>query len=319
MAAKKKPKKSDDEEMDLPDLPPMFRTMEGFEKTLMELRRAIEEKGIKTEEELNTFMEGLVDSGRPLGGFEPRTPLEQAQEIIYEAFDTPSSAKRVKLAKKALSISPDCADAYVLLAQGTSSVTKAIEYYQQGVAAGERAIGLEQFAELKGHFWGFLETRPYMRAREGLALMLWEYGDEDVAIDHLEEMLELNPNDNQGIRYHLLSIYLDLEDDDEAYELLERYKNDRSAQWLYSGALVAYRRGERKASSSKKLKAALDYNPHVPLFLLGRKRLPEVLAPFYSPRDENEAAGYVMGALKQWFDSPGALDWLREGVDRKGG
>lgn len=319
MAAKKKGTKSEDAEKELPDLPPMFRTMEGFEKTLMEIRRTVEEKGIQTEEELNTFMEGLLDSGRPLEGFEARTPLEEAQEIIYEAFDTPSSAKRVKLAKEALSISPDCADAYVILAQETKSITKALEYYQQGVAAGERAIGQDKFAELIGHFWGFLETRPYMRAREGLALMLREYGDEDEAIDHIEEMLELNPNDNQGIRYHLLSIYMDLEDDDEAYELLGRYKNDRSAEWLYSGALLAYRRQEGKVSSSKKLKAALDYNPHVPLFLLGRKRLPEILAPFFSPRDENEAVGYVAGALKQWFDTPGALDWLREGADRKGG
>ena len=41
-----------------------------------------------------------------------------------------------------------------------------------GLDAGELALGPEGFEEYDGHFWGFLETRPYMRARHGLALAL---------------------------------------------------------------------------------------------------------------------------------------------------
>ena len=60
------------------------------------------------------------------------------------------------------------------------------------------ALGAEGFEEYAGHFWGFLETRPYMRARAGLAIALIKLGDESAAIEHFRAMLKLNPNDNQG-------------------------------------------------------------------------------------------------------------------------
>jgi hypothetical protein len=50
------------------------------------------------------------------------------------------------------------------------------------VAAGQRALGPEMFREYAGHFWGMLETGPYMRAREGLACLLWSDGKRHEAI-----------------------------------------------------------------------------------------------------------------------------------------
>jgi len=86
---------------------------------------------------------------------------------MYEAWDA-SGAQRVKLARKALEISPDCADAYVLLAEETAeNLAEKRELYEQGVAAGERALGERMFKEEAGSFWGILQTRPYMRARAG--------------------------------------------------------------------------------------------------------------------------------------------------------
>jgi tetratricopeptide (TPR) repeat protein len=73
--------------------------------------------------------------------------------------------------------------------------------YAKGVEAGELALGPRGFKEYAGHFWGFLETRPYMRARAGLASTLLQLGDVDGALAHYRDMLKLNPNDNQGIRY----------------------------------------------------------------------------------------------------------------------
>ena len=111
-------------------------------------------------------------------------------------------------------MSPDCADAYVLLAEDDArSVGRAKSYFEQGMAAGERALG-DKFDEYVGHFWGVTETRPYMRTRRGLASCLWSMGDTDAAVEHYHEMLRLNPNDNQGIRYELL--YCLLEKKDEA-------------------------------------------------------------------------------------------------------
>ena len=46
-----------------------------------------------------------------------RDLLDQAQDLIYDAWELADPIKRSRLARKALKISPDCADAYVLLAE----------------------------------------------------------------------------------------------------------------------------------------------------------------------------------------------------------
>src|SRR5262245_39259464 len=148
-------------------------------------------------------MEGVMKGflGEMLSGAAAGTPLDEAQELMYQAFGMPNPEERVKLAKQALDLSPDCADAYVLLAEHTKSRKEALRLFEKGVAAGERGLGSKAFQEDAGHFWGILETRPYMRAREGLASKLWTMGRRDEAIKHLQDMLRLNPGDNQGVRY----------------------------------------------------------------------------------------------------------------------
>ena len=141
-------------------------------------------------------MEALLTS---LGGMiqGKRSLLDQAQDLIYDAWEAPTRQRAVALAQKALMVSQDCADAYVLLAEKTAeSVEEAIELYRKGVEAGERALGKRAFKKAVGHFWGLLETRPYMRARAGLAQCLWEAGRREEAVENYWDMLRLNPNDN---------------------------------------------------------------------------------------------------------------------------
>ena len=119
-------------------------------------------------------------------------------------------------------------------------------YYAKGVEAGELALGPQGFKEYAGHFWGFLETRPYMRARAGLASTLVQLGDVEGALAHYRDMLKLNPNDNQGIRYVLAGCLLKQDNYSALKELLAAYE-DGSAFWLYTRALVAFR--ERRVTS----------------------------------------------------------------------
>jgi tetratricopeptide (TPR) repeat protein len=126
--------------------------------------------------------------------------LFEAQELMYEAFEA-RGPRCVALALQALVISPNCADAYVLLADETaSSNEEARALLEEGVAAGERALGPQPFEEDVGYFWGILETRPYMRARAALAETLWALDRREEAVEHHRELLRLNPNDNQGLR-----------------------------------------------------------------------------------------------------------------------
>src|SRR5262249_53578686 len=152
------------------------------------------------------------------------TPQARAQDILYRAYEEPDPRRRVELAREALAVWPDAADAYGLLAEHAAGRKEALQFYEQAVAAGERAIGAEQFREATGHFWGLLETRPYMRARAGLANALWSAGRREQAIAHLQDMLRLNPNDNQGIRYTLAGFLLAEDRDEDLARLLDQYQ-----------------------------------------------------------------------------------------------
>ena len=175
-------------------------------------------------------MEGFMSA---IGGRRANDETGRAQEVMYEAWDQTNPRARVALAHKALTISPLCADAYVLLAEEEAkSVEEALEYYRKGVEAGVQVLGPKVFKEYVGHFWGFLETRPYMRARAGLAATLNALGEVDAAISNYRDMLRLNPNDNQGIRYELASCLMKSGDTEALKKLLKQYEAVGGAQFV---------------------------------------------------------------------------------------
>ena len=260
-------------------------------------------------------MEGAMyhltrEMGAPAGKQE--RGLEQAQQLMYRAWEERNPAKRIAFAHDALNASLDCADAYVLLAEEEApTVEKALEYYRQGVAAGERALGGDYFAENAGSFWGLIETRPYMRARLGLADALWRLLRTDEAIAHYREMLRLNPGDNQGVRYLLLTLLMRLERDADVGALLAQYEDDGMAAWLYSRALFEFRTAGASERATRALREALAENRHVPAYLLAEKRIPHALPQLVGFGDENEAVAYAHEHINNWRRTAGALDWLK--------
>jgi tetratricopeptide (TPR) repeat protein len=245
------------------------------------------------------------------------TPLARAQPLLDRAFEEADEDKRVRLAHDALAVCPDCADAFVLLAEHAPRRKEALRLYEQGVAAGERALGAEAFQRDIGHFWGLLDTRPYMRARLGLAHALWTAGRREEAVAHLQDMLRLNPGDNQGVRYTLAGFLLFLDRDDDLARLLQQYPDEGSATWAYTRALLVFRRQGDTPEARELLRAAKKANKHVPAYLLGEKYPPPEQPDYYSPGDETEALEYIGGFLAAWKSTPGAVAWLRENVAAK--
>ena len=186
------------------------------------------------------------------------------------------------------------------------------ELYEEGVQAGERALGAEIFTEMAGHFWGVLETRPYMRARAGLASCLWELERRDEAIAHYQGMLLLNSGDNQGLRYTLLQWLFEEGLESELEQLLAAYGDDAAAEWLYTRALFRFQKEGPSRKAVSQLKVALRFNPYVPDYLLGAKRLPRQLPPAMDLGDDTEAAYYTTEASHLWLQEKGAVDWLRQ-------
>lgn len=255
--------------------------------------------------------EGLM--GR-VAGADAEQAVDEAQELMYQAWESNDPIERIELAEQALQESADCADAWVLLAEESAdSLSQAQTYYQKGVEAGERTLGKQAFEQDKGHFWGLLETRPYMRARFGLAQCLWEKGDRDAAIGHYQEMLELNPNDNQGARHVLLGCLLDEKRHKEAEKLIQAYPEDWSAVWKYARALLAFRHEQDTDNSRGYRKQALESNKHVPAYLSGKRKMPKYPPDYVGIGDKDEAVAYVFDNRRAWLDTPGAIPWLLKG------
>ncbi|RLT43232.1 MAG: hypothetical protein DWI57_04695, partial [Chloroflexi bacterium] len=229
--------------------------------------------------------------------------------------DAPERRAR-KLIKDALKLDPNCVDAYILQGEMADSLPDAIAEFRKAVAAGERSLGAAVFEQDRGHFWGLVETRPYMRAVQNLASSLWNYGEVEEAVELYEELLELNPGDNQGIRYHLLDALLLLRRHDEAYELVERF-DDGMAHWAYNYALLLFRMEGRSDNAIEALETALEVNEFVPDYLLGFEPMPDPdeMPEMISFGDESEAVAYVFGAFPLWAATPGAQYWLHEYVE----
>ncbi len=198
------------------------------------------------------------------------------------------------LAREALALWPDCA----------SSLERACELLQQGVAASERALGRRAFVEEVGHFWLIFEARPYMRARAALAATLWRrrLGHSAEAVDHQRELLRLNPDDNQGIRYRQAWWLLELRCYDELEELFTAHEDDPAAAFAYTRALAAYCRDRHSDEARALLAKARELNPHIPAHLTGRKALPRRRPRHMRLGEESEAIDYAAGTRRLWSD-----------------
>ena len=259
---------------------------------------------------------GFVPNARDIEAFlgdildddNSQDPVQKAQSVMYEAWECSDPKQRFTLARKALRISPLCADAYNLLAEEYAKTQEeALAYFQRVVEAGANALGSDGFEDYAGHFWGFHETRPYMRARLGLGEVLWAMGEKDTAIQNFKEMLELNPGDNQGIRYILTAKLLEIGKMDDLKSLLKKCVDDYSADIQYTRALIAY--SENAEDAQQIAEEAWKTNRHVPNMLSGHTPLIE-LSNYITIGGEDEATSYIGAFGAAWKRVPGSIEWL---------
>jgi tetratricopeptide (TPR) repeat protein len=133
----------------------------------------------------------------------------------------------------------------------------------------------------------------------------------DAAINHYREMLTLNPNDNQGIRYGLAACFLRKRDDAALKELLATYPNEASIYWAYTRALIAFREGGADDAQAAALaKEAWAENEHVPAILAGTKRPVLSSADYLTVGGPEEASSYCAEFGAAWHTTPSAVKWL---------
>jgi uncharacterized protein YecA (UPF0149 family) len=238
-----------------------------------------------------------------------RRDEERSQELIFEALHE-EGPKRYQLAQQALGMNPYCTDAYIILAEDADFLDEAALLFRRGMEVGEQALGKEFFEENKGHFWGLIETRPYMRAKAHYAEALYLLEDVGGAIQQFEELLELNPMDNQGVRDSLFVAYLDKGELAKARELMEKYDED-TTQTAFNKLLLELLENGFTVKAKALLKAAKQMNKYVIPYLVGKKRLPDEAPDYYGFGDENEAIVYTGGHLHLWKKVKGLKEWMK--------
>jgi len=290
-------------ETELSAVPEMDSINFNMDSIMGNIRDLIESGEIPIDE-LNEHLAGKTEGEiSQMAHALPRSLEDKAQDLIYEAWDLGSPKKMILAAQKALEMDPDCVDAHLMLGDLLAKdPINDLNYIEKAVASGERKLGKKFFEETIGHFWGFTETRPYMRALQAKIIALWEMRRQSEAIKLAWRMLELNPNDNQGIRYMLFDWLLIDARMSEVPKLLKGYKDDPTAHWQYNKLLYYC---QKFKAGSKKIKdqvsEALESNPYVPDYLTGKKKLPKELADSYIMGSQDEAIGYVQGAGEAWL------------------
>jgi tetratricopeptide (TPR) repeat protein len=275
------------------------------ERAMQEAIAQLQEQNFDSIDEINQFLNQNLNA--PKKG--PQGVKDRAQDLVYDAFEAVGQ-KRYKLAEQALKLDPNCIDAYNILAEREKYIEDAIKLYEKAMLLGEKELGKAFFKKNKGHFWGLIETRPYMRAKFQYAMSLNELGKISKATEHLEELLELNPNDNQGVRYILFIIYVERGDWNAAHGLLQQYE-EGTAQNAYNMLLLELLEKGFTVKAGKLLKAAKTLNKHVIPYLTEKKRLPDQQPEYYGLGDENEAIIYVSEHLHLWREIDGLREWIK--------
>jgi tetratricopeptide (TPR) repeat protein len=250
---------------------------------------------------------GEIEEGSAAPEFEARILASEAWEA--------TGRRRVALARRALVLWPDCAEAWTLLADRERNPDRAVLLYSRALQTAGRGLDpffLEIHAE---ELWDLPETRPFMRARLGLAEMLWEVDRREEAIAHFQELLRLDPMDVQGVHCRLVDDLLLLGRDNEAAHVLASHPDDTLVHSLYSRAVLAFRREGDSPGARHGLSLALARNRYVPDYLLTDDLVLDEDGPMLPrPGDRSEAVSYAVAAHEVWEATPGALDWLRERV-----
>lgn len=280
------------------------------EKLFTDLHRLIESQNIKTEEDLQKFVESLVGQKIPSFPQETLSLKEQAQDLIYEAYElTPTKAKlNVEMA---LNLDPDCIEAYEYLGSLENSPSIGMIFFEKGISIGRRLFGGKYLEKHKGMFWGMHETRAFMRCLHQYANCLYGIGKEKECVAILEEVIELNPRDNQGVRNKLLLYLIELNESTKFKKYATMFKSDNTAFALFTRALFEFKTEGETVNSNKQLSKAMKQNKFVAKWLLSNKQINE-LPSQHGFGDENEAVFYAAYARPVWFTTKGSLEWLKK-------
>jgi len=257
--------------------------------------------------------EAVLGSSGELGKL-PGLAEMQARVLVERAEEAEDAEEAKKLAKEAVNIDPDCAQAYAILADNAESPADALPLCEKALAAGERQL---QRAGLRPEGEGSLSNEEaaggYLEARALLGVCLKALGRVEESLLHFAHLIRLDFTDRVGARHHMAEAALYSRKIDVLDELLKFYDWDRSGNWLYVQALTEFLRGGDCWKARKALNRARARNPLIAEILV---------APDQNPPKDWEEDPYLLQRLEAvfharwyapiWEEVEGAVEWLRK-------
>ena len=176
-----------------------------------------------------------------------REPLEQAQVLIPKRGRPQPHDRRRRLARRAGDLSRLCGCLHSIGESEARSAEEARQWYQQGVMPDDVVSARQSLRSKTGHFGNCPKPGPICARVRGWPTALGARPESE-SLAHSEALLELNPDDDQGIRHGLLSRYLTAGHEAEQNVSLHRYAQDSSAAFLWSRVLPDLRREDQAAA-----------------------------------------------------------------------
>jgi tetratricopeptide (TPR) repeat protein len=238
-------------------------------------------------------------------------PIEMAQELAYQAYESSGSDEARDLVGRALALDPRCVDALIIHAfLDSDDAGTLIDALERAVAVGESGLGEEFFAEHMGDFWPLVQARPYLRAVKQCAEVLWNVGRRLDAVARYEDLMDLDPSDQMGNAALLLGYYLAMGEVQRAWDLLEQSDAEGNPVQAWAWVLLFLLIGDEDAAREA-LTEAVDLNPHVAARLVGLGDGTGDEVPLHFLAGSEEEAAYTLEILGEGWERAGdARLWL---------
>lgn len=252
-----------------------------------------------------------------------------AQRLRGEGFHSPGAIARGLVATARRLRSPERKSAHLRKAieQDSECVLARIELADadyQSARWNEARRGYQEVAEREERrwrgetpeWWEDHETRPYMRALYGRAMTEWHQGRFAETAKDLEKLLQLNPRDNQGVRFLIPLVHLLGDDDAKALKSLEEYDRNYPDDYcepslLFGKGLALWRLGDDEPARAA-YRTAMLQNLYITPMLLD---LPTPPADIWHPNDRSEI-GYAQDFMQSyailWDREPAATRFISE-------
>jgi tetratricopeptide (TPR) repeat protein len=237
-----------------------------------------------------------------------------ARGLVAAARRVKSPIKRTACLRKAIEQDAECVLARIELADSDYQAGRWNESrrgYQDVIDREERRWHGES-----PEWWEDQETRPYLRALYGRAMIEWHGGRFTETARDLRKILRINPNDNQGVRFLIPLVYLLGEEDSKALESLREYDRAYPGDYcepslLFGKGLALWKAGDEEEAAAA-YKAGILKNLYlVPLLL----DLPLPPSDVWHPNDRSElsyAQDFIQSYAVLWDRNAAALRFLGE-------